>query len=96
MDSGMLEAEYESFDALQPRLPEEVVGIMDQLLSHEASSYSMSKSYLWMEDSFLETDGVAYGKCALADLVHLSVYRQTSLLKPKNTQRDNLCKFCGS
>lgn len=52
MDSGMLEAEYESFDALQPRLPEEVVGIMDQLLSHEASSYSMSKSYLWMGDLF--------------------------------------------
>ena len=35
MDSGMLQAEYESFDALQPRLPEEVVGIMDQLLCHE-------------------------------------------------------------
>lgn len=37
MDSGMLQAEYESFDALQPRLPEEVVGIMDQLLCHEVS-----------------------------------------------------------
>jgi len=35
MDSGMLLAEYESFDALQPRLPEEVVGIMDQLICHE-------------------------------------------------------------
>ncbi|KAG0634665.1 Mak10 subunit, NatC N-terminal acetyltransferase-domain-containing protein [Tuber brumale] len=35
MDSGMLRAEYELFDALQPRLPEEVVGIMDQLLCHE-------------------------------------------------------------
>lgn len=95
MDSGMLEAEYESFDALQPRLPEEVVGIMDQLLSHEAS-HPISKLYLWMGDSFLETDGMAYGKRALADLVHLSVYRQASFVKPKNTQRVDLCKFCGS
>lgn len=96
MDSGMLEAEYESFDALQPRLPEEVVGIMDQLLSHEASSYLISNSYLWMEDSFLKIDGVAYGKRSLADLVHLSVYRQAPLLKPKNARRDNLRKFCWS
>jgi hypothetical protein len=46
MDSGMLEAEYESFNALQPRLPEEVVGIMDQLLSHEVSGYS----YLYSDE----------------------------------------------
>lgn len=46
MDSGMLEAEYESFDALQPRLPEEVAGIMDQLLSHEASDHSVNIMYL--------------------------------------------------
>lgn len=39
MDSGLLEAQYESFDALQPRLPEEVIGIMDQLLSHEVSNH---------------------------------------------------------
>ncbi|PWW74816.1 Mak10-domain-containing protein [Tuber magnatum] len=42
MDSGMLRAEYESFDALQPRLPEEVVGIMDQLLCHEMAWHAGS------------------------------------------------------
>ncbi|KAI5787129.1 Mak10 subunit, NatC N-terminal acetyltransferase-domain-containing protein [Geopyxis carbonaria] len=35
MDSGLLEPEYESFDALKPRLPEEIIGIMDHLLCHE-------------------------------------------------------------
>lgn len=95
MDSGMLEAEYESFDALQPRLPEEVVGIMDQLLSHEASSYLISKPYLRMEYSFLETDGMAYGKRALTDPVHLFVYRQASFIKSKNTQRNDFCKLRG-
>jgi hypothetical protein len=46
MDSGMLEAEYESFNALKPRLPEEVIGIMDQLLSYEASSNSINKNFI--------------------------------------------------
>ena len=35
MDSGLLEPEYESFDALKERSPEEIVGIMDRLLCHE-------------------------------------------------------------
>ncbi|KAH0610820.1 uncharacterized protein H6S33_011247 [Morchella sextelata] len=42
MDSGMLEAEYESFNALKPRLPEEVIGIMDQLLSYEMAWHNGS------------------------------------------------------
>lgn len=92
MDSGMLEAEYESFNALQPRLPEEVIGIMDQLLSHEASNNSRSKLCLWTKDSFFKIDGMAYGKCPLTDFVHLPIYRQASFLEPENTRRGNLCK----
>lgn len=35
MDSGLLEPEYENFDAWQERLPEEIIGIMDRLLCNE-------------------------------------------------------------
>jgi hypothetical protein len=35
MDSGLLEPEYEHFDAWKPRLPEEIIGIMDRLLCNE-------------------------------------------------------------
>lgn len=74
MDSGMLEAEYESFNALKPRLPEEVIGIMDQLLSYEASSNSINKNlYDW--GLILGVDGVAQWKRSLADSFHLSVHR---------------------
>lgn len=35
MDSGLLEPEYERFYAWAPRLPEEIIGIMDHLLCNE-------------------------------------------------------------
>ncbi|KAF8245835.1 Mak10-domain-containing protein [Wilcoxina mikolae CBS 423.85] len=35
MDSGLLESEYDLFDAWKPRLPEEIIGIMDRLLCNE-------------------------------------------------------------
>jgi hypothetical protein len=36
MDSGLMEQDaVENYDVLQPRLPEEIIGILDQLLSHE-------------------------------------------------------------
>jgi len=38
MDGGLLEPEYELFDAWKPRLPEELVGIMDRLLCNEVFS----------------------------------------------------------
>ncbi|TGZ84802.1 Mak10-domain-containing protein [Ascodesmis nigricans] len=37
MDSGLLEPEYESFEAAKPREPEEIIGIMDRLLCHETA-----------------------------------------------------------
>ena len=37
MDSGLLEPEYEAFDPWKPRLPEEILGIMDRLLCNEVS-----------------------------------------------------------
>ncbi|KAL7274555.1 N-alpha-acetyltransferase, non-catalitic subunit [Rhizina undulata] len=40
MDSGMIEPEYESFDCLQPKLPEEIIGIVDRLLSQELAWHS--------------------------------------------------------
>lgn len=40
MDSGLLEPEYESFEVMAPRIPEEVLGIMDQLLCHEVGDRS--------------------------------------------------------
>ncbi|KAI5852246.1 Mak10 subunit, NatC N-terminal acetyltransferase-domain-containing protein [Tricharina praecox] len=42
MDSGLLEPEYELFDAWKPRLPEELVGIMDRLLCNEMAWHSGS------------------------------------------------------
>lgn len=42
MDSGLLEPEYESFEVSTPRLPEEVLGVMDQLLSHEVADQSIA------------------------------------------------------
>jgi hypothetical protein len=36
MDSGLMEQDaFENYDVLAPRLPEEIIGILDQLLSHE-------------------------------------------------------------
>lgn len=40
MDSGLLKPEYECFDCLKPRLPEEIIGILDGLLCTEVSHAS--------------------------------------------------------
>lgn len=35
MDCGLMEPEYERFDPWKPRLPEEIIGIMDRLLCNK-------------------------------------------------------------
>lgn len=69
MDSGFLEpgeALYDDYDTLTPLLPEELIGIMDQLLCHEMawhSGYPLSQTLftsvyidklLWPETKILE------------------------------------------
>ena len=38
MDCGLMEPEYERFDPWKPRLPEEIIGIMDRLLCNKVPS----------------------------------------------------------
>ena len=35
MDCGLMEPEYERFDPWKPRLPEEIIGVMDRLLCNK-------------------------------------------------------------
>lgn len=72
MDSGLLEPEYESFDALKPRLPEEIIGIMDHLLCHEVGSmFDVSPN----NGLLIRADGMAYGACSFTNALHMSLYR---------------------
>ena len=80
MDSGMLLAEYESFDALQPRLPEEVVGIMDQLLCHEVRDDCLHRPKDLLMT--LGIDGMAHGKCSFADIIYFTLHRQAPVFQP--------------
>jgi hypothetical protein len=54
MDSGLLEPEYELFDAWKPRLPEEIIGIMDRLLCNEVCP---SSGHEWMKVDFFRWHG---------------------------------------
>lgn len=47
MDAGLLEPEYEKFDPWTPRLPEEIVGIMDRLLCNEVRMYGIKIRMGW-------------------------------------------------
>jgi hypothetical protein len=49
MDSGLLEPEYERFDPWKPRLPEEIIGIMDRLLCNEVGkNMACAGSFQWV------------------------------------------------
>lgn len=75
MDSGFLapgESLDEDYDVLKELLPEEVVGIMDQLVCFEVGSFMSSIDpcglYLMLIAGLL--DGVAYGSSAFTVPVH--------------------------
>jgi len=73
MDSGYLkpgETMQDEYDFGQALLPEEIIGIIDQLLCHEV------RDSVWKFGGFLAdlTDGVAYGSSARPDHLHQLVY----------------------
>lgn len=65
MDSGCLqpgETMEDDYDFGQPLLPEEIIGIIDQLLCHEASHFSCNWQISWFN-----VDGLAYGISAFSN-----------------------------
>lgn len=49
MDSGLMEQDAaDNYDVLQHRLPEEIIGILDQLLSHEVRRHSRKNRETWL------------------------------------------------
>jgi hypothetical protein len=68
MDSGYLEpgeTMEDEYDFSEPLLPEEIIGIIDQLLCHEVP---MHHSYAYRIANFI--DGLAYGPPSLTNDLH--------------------------
>lgn len=73
MDSGFLEPHellYDTYDVLQNLLPEEVIGIMDQLLCYEVRLSATSTNGMLTGSS----DGLAPGLPALTNAIHLPLH----------------------
>jgi hypothetical protein len=76
MDSGYLEpgeTMEDEYDYSQTLLPEEIIGIIDQLLCHEVCPYLQ----IFELANFI--DGMAYGPPALSNNIHQSVHRQAPI-----------------
>ena len=71
MDSGYLEPDEtmdDDYDFSQTLLPEEIIGIIDQLLCHEVSPSLQSEVGLTLKD------GMAHGTSSFPDNIHQLVY----------------------
>lgn len=78
MDSGFLEPGEtmdDDYDVLRDLSPEQVIGIMDQLLCHEVRSLYLARGLADVEWA----GSMACRKSFAADSVHIHIYRQTSL-----------------
>lgn len=85
MDSGYLadgDTLDENYDVLRELLPEEIIGIMDQMLCYEVHFPQ------WLQCTRTETvlilipgivDGMAHGISAVTIAFHLPLYRQIAL-----------------
>jgi hypothetical protein len=72
MDSGYLEpgeSMEDEYDFSEALLPEEIIGIIDQLLCHEVRCHLVCS---WLVVNV--TDGLAYGSSSLTDNLHQSLY----------------------
>ena len=92
MDSGFLskgEILDDDYDVLKTLLPEEVIGIMDQLLCYEVCSHCrssrLSRGCLILIPGSL--DGMAYGSSAFSLPFRFPLYRSFALARPKNVGR---------
>jgi hypothetical protein len=83
MDSGYLgpdenhaqALEYD-YDVVRELRPEEVLGIMDQLLCHEVRcAFSTPDDIFSFAHDHCSADGMAYGPLAFADTFHLRIPR---------------------
>ena len=78
MDSGYLaggEKLDDDYDVLRKLLPEETLGIMDQLLCHEVGFQLLIATSGGISDADLGyIDGLAHGKPSLTNTVHLSLH----------------------
>lgn len=87
MDSGYIapgedqvEALEVNYDTRRELTPEEVVGLMDQLLCHEVSQPKLGvhhRSKHAYADAI--TDGLAYGPSTLTNALYLHLYRQATM-----------------
>ena len=81
MDSGFLaqgETFEDEFDILKELVPEELVGLMDQVLCHEVSCVGLQSSCLQEQYLMLILgllDGMAYGPPTVTVPFHLVLYR---------------------
>ena len=78
MDSGYLEPGEtmdDDYDVLRDLSPEEVIGIMDQLLCHEVSSFYLARGLA--DDEWVGC--MACRKSFTTDSLHFHISRQTSL-----------------
>lgn len=85
MDSGYLgpgqtdvQALEDDYDTTRELAPEQVIGIMDELLCHEVGgTFPESDEYplMWRytETNRAMADGMAYGTSTLANTFHLSI-----------------------
>lgn len=84
MDSGYLgpgenhaQALEDDYDVMRELAPEEVMGIMDELLCHEVgtSLYSTKDVAKYTASA----DGVAHGTSPFSNALHIHIYRQATV-----------------
>lgn len=80
MDSGYLgpgenhaQALEDDYDVTRQLAPEEVVGIMDELLCHEVGTGPHTAKNA--AEYAVMADGVAYGTSSFANALHIHLYR---------------------
>jgi len=78
MDSGFLvegDTLYDTYDVGKPLLPEEVIGIMDQLLCHEVSHLDLLLYIFLVSDILISPlDGMANGTSIVSNCIHKSLH----------------------
>lgn len=84
MDSGYLDplenhaqALEDDYDVKRELAPEEVVGIMDELLCHEVGTAFYSSRDV--AEFTASADGMAYGTSPLSNALHIHIYRQATM-----------------
>lgn len=94
MDSGFLregETLEDEFDVLKELLPEEVVGLMDQILCHEVRDLQGLRFDGRQEQRLMLIlgllDGMAYGPPALTVPLHLLSYRSSIVAGTQEVRR---------